>query len=142
VWNRPLEFKSRHERNNKALAIEEKYSYMWLEVSNNTKSALKDVVKGMVIVQDREGDIYEQFALIPDEQTDLLIRARVNWTLKDKTKLFSYLSDQPAQGNYENVVEGNAGRQKRTVRIEIRYKKVGLLKTDTINGVAPSVGFI
>lgn len=141
VWNRSLEFKSKHERKYNSLPIEEKESYKWLEVSNNTKSALKDVVKGMVIIQDREGDIYEQFALIPDEQTDLLIRARTNRTLKDTTKLFSCLSDQPAAGHYEIVVDGKAGRKKRTARIEVRYKKVELLKTaGTSKGVAPVVG--
>ena len=56
-------------------------------MSKNTKSALSGVAAGMVIVQDREGDIYEQFAVIPDEQTDLLIRARTNRTLKDKAKV-------------------------------------------------------
>jgi len=37
------------------------------------KSVLQDIVQGIVIVQDREGDIYEQFAVIADEKTDLLI---------------------------------------------------------------------
>ncbi|MFC3563732.1 hypothetical protein [Pedobacter jamesrossensis] len=73
------------ERDYQSLPIEEKESYKWIEVSRNTKSALKDVVKGMVIIQDREGDIYEQFALIPDSDADLLIRARSNRTLADKT---------------------------------------------------------
>jgi Transposase DNA-binding len=140
IWNRPLEFKSKYERKYNSLPIEQKESYKWLEVSNNTKSALKDVVKGMVIVQDREGDIYEQFALIPDEQTDLLIRARTNRTLRDKTKLFSCLSGHQAEGIYEIMVEGKAGRKKRTARIEIRYKEVEIQKTDaTSKGVVATV---
>lgn len=124
VWSRPLEFRDKHQRNYKALPIEEKESYKWIEASRNTQAALKDIVPGMVIVQDREGDIYEQFALIPDEQTDLLIRARANRTLKDKTKLFSCLSDQPVMGSYNLVVEARKSRQKRTAQIEIRYKQV------------------
>lgn len=140
IWNRPLEFKSKHERKYNSLPIEQKESYKWLEVSNNTKSALKDVVKGMVIVQDREGDIYEQFALIPDEQTDLLIRARTNRTLRDKTKLFSCLSGQEAEGIYEIMLEAKAGRKKRTARIEIRFKEVEIQKTDaTSKGVVAVV---
>lgn len=140
VWNRPLEFKSKHERKYNSLPIGEKESYKWIEVSKNTKTALQGIVKGMVIVQDREGDIYEQFAVIAEEQTDLLIRARTNRTLKDKTKLFSCLSDQQVQGTYELVVDTKRSRQKRTARIEIRYRKVEITKTDSASkGIAPSV---
>jgi hypothetical protein len=43
VWNRPLEFTSKHDRNYSSLPIEEKESYKWIEVSKNTKSALNGV---------------------------------------------------------------------------------------------------
>ncbi len=131
VWNRPLKFSSKHERRYNSLPIEQKESYRWIEVSNNTKSALDGVVKGMVIVQDREGDIYEQFAVVPDEQTDLLIRARTNRTLADKTKLFSCLSAQQAKGIYELAVDSKPNRKKRTAKIEIRYKAIEIKKTDS-----------
>lgn len=140
VWNRSLEFQSKKERNYNTLPIAEKESYRWIEVSQNTKAALKDVVQSMVIVQDREGDIYEQFAVVPEEGVDLLIRARADRRLKDKTKLFSCLSDQQAQGCYEVVVEAKKGRQRRTAQIEIRFKEIEINKTDgTSKGVAPGV---
>jgi Transposase DDE domain/Transposase DNA-binding len=140
VWNRPLEFKSKHERKYNSLPIEEKESYKWIEVSNNTKSALNGVVKGMLIVQDREGDIYEQFAVVPDKQTDLLIRARTNRTLKDKTKLFSCLSGAQAKGTYELIVDARQNRKKRTAQIEIRYKEIEIQKTDAASkGAPPSI---
>ena len=140
VWNRPLVFKSKHERNYNSLPIEEKESYKWIEVSKNTKSALNDIVKGMVIVQDREGDIYEQFAVVPDKQTDLLIRARTNRTLTDKTKLFSCLSDMQAQGTYELIVNAKQNRKKRAAQIEIRYKEIEIRKTDAASkSAAPSI---
>jgi hypothetical protein len=97
-------------------------------------------VEGMVIVQDREGDIYEQFAVIPDEKTDLLIRASTNRTLADGRKLFTCLADQKPQGSYEIVVAASAKRKKRTAAIEIRYKEVELCKTAAAGkGVAASV---
>jgi hypothetical protein len=130
VWNRPLEFISKHERKYNSLPIEEKESYKWIEVSKNTKSALRGVAAGMVIVQDREGDIYEQFAVIPDEQTDLLIRARTNRTLMDKTKLFSCLLASEAKGTYELIVDAKQNRKRRTAQIEIRYKEIEIRKTD------------
>ncbi len=128
VWNRPLSFSSKFERDYTNLPIEEKESYRWIEASNNTKSALGDVVPGMLIVQDREGDIYEQFASIPDEKTDLLIRASTDRTLVDKTKLFSCLEGIPSAGSYTIDVEGNKNRKKRIAQIEIRYKEVEIKK--------------
>lgn len=140
LWNRPLEFTSKFERKYSTLPIEEKESYRWIEVSKNTQSALSDVTVGMVIVQDREGDIYEQFAVIPDAKTDLLIRASTNRTLADKTKLFSCLSDQESKGAYELVVAAKKSRKKRVARIEIRYKEVEIKKTDTASkNASPSI---
>ncbi len=140
IWNRPLSFKSKTERNYNTLPIEEKESYRWIEVSKNTKAALGDIVERMVIVQDREGDIYEQFAVIPDAKTDLLIRARTNRTLVDKSKLFSCLSNQPAKGNVELTIDGTPTRKKRHARIEIRYKEIEIRKTDTTSkGVVATV---
>lgn len=140
VWNRPLDFTSKHERKYNSLPIEQKESYKWIEVSKNTQLALCGVVKGMVIVQDREGDIYEQFAVVPDEQTDLLIRARTNRTLADKTKLFGCLSAEPVKGTYELMVNAKRTRKKRTAQIEIRYKEIEIQKTDTASkDAAPSV---
>lgn len=140
VWNRPLEFKSKYERNYNTLPIEEKESYKWIEVSKNTKSALKDIATGMLIIQDREGDIYEQFAVIPDNQTDLLIRARTNRTLLDKSKLYTCLDNEMSQGDYELVIEAKQNRKKRFAKIEIRYKQIEISKTATSSKeVAPSL---
>jgi hypothetical protein len=138
VWNRPMDFRSKHERNYSSLPIEQKESYRWIEVSKNTKAALREIVQGIVIVQDREGDIYEQFALIPEQGVDLLIRARTDRTLKDKTKLFSCLSVQPAQGKYEVEVDGKKGSKKRKAQIEIRYKQVEISKTSSAGKDAPA----
>jgi len=140
VWNRPLEFKSKHERGYNSLPIEEKESYKWIEVSKGTKATLNGIVPGMVIVQDREGDIYQQFAVVPDEQTDLLIRAKTNRTLKDKTKLFNCLSGEQAKGHYELIVDTKQNRKKRTAKIEIRYKEIEICKTDAASkDVASSI---
>lgn len=140
LWNRPLQFQSKFERQYTKLPIEEKESYRWIEVSKNTRCLLTDVVAGMVIIQDREGDIYEQFATIPDERTDLLIRARTDRTLADKTKLFRCLLEQPAQGRYEVSVAAGNGRQKRLACVELRYKAVTICRTRASSkAVAPTV---
>lgn len=140
IWSRPLTFSSKFERKYNALPIEQKESYKWIEVSNNTKTVLSDVVKGMVIVQDREGDIYEQFATVPDEKTDLLVRAKSNRTLSDKTKLFSCLEGSKAEGTYSLSIAGKQNRKKRTAQIEIRYKEITIQKTGgATKGVATTI---
>lgn len=140
LWNRPLDFSSKFERNYSSLPIEDKESYKWIESSQKAIAALHPHTPGMLIVQDREGDLYEQFATIPDHKTDLLIRSRANRTLADKTKLFDCLKPQPAQGSYTLVVNGKGNRKKRTANIEVRFKQVTLPKTNsTSRGVAPSV---
>ena len=140
IWNRPLAFRSKHQRQYHKLPIRQKESYKWIEVSRNTQAALSDVVEGMLIVQDREGDIYEQFAVVPDRQTDLLIRARTDRRLADGAKLFDCLSDQPPQGAYEVNIPAKAGRKQRTALMQVRYRCVEITKTAaTSKGVAEQV---
>src|SRR5699024_11003796 len=54
IWNRPLSFRSKHQRQYRSLPIDQKESYKWIEVSRNTQSALSDMVEAMVIAGDRE----------------------------------------------------------------------------------------
>lgn len=56
----------KYERGYKKLPIEEKESYKWIESSLNTKKVFENA-QAVIIVQDREGDIFKQFATIPDE---------------------------------------------------------------------------
>ncbi|MDD2963669.1 MAG: IS4 family transposase [Bacteroidales bacterium] len=137
IWNRPQEFRSKHQRQYDKLPIEEKESYKWIEVSKKTQANLRDVVPGMIIVQDREGDIYEQFAVIPDDKTDLLIRARTNRTLADGKKLFDCLSDAEVAGSYAINIPVKKERKSRTAQIEIRYKPIEILKTSSSSKNAP-----
>lgn len=138
IWNRPLAATSKFERAYSKLSIRHKESYKWIEVSKQTQTALSDTVEAMVIVQDREGDIYEQFAVIPDEKTELLIRAATDRRLADGSKLFNCLSDCPAKGQYTVFVPAKGKRKSRTATIEVRYKKVEILKTRTAGKDLPS----
>ncbi len=137
-----MKFSSKFERGYNRLPIEEKESYKWLEVSKNTQNSLKDVVPAMVIAQDREGDIYEQFATIPDDTTELLVRARTDRKLKDKSNLFSSVATEPVQGSYQIKIDACAQtkRKKRNATIEIRYKEVELKRpTNASKTIAPSL---
>lgn len=126
VWNRPNGRSTKdksHKR--KLLPIEEKESFKWIESSLKSKKALARAQE-VIIVQDREGDIYEQFCTVPDSKTHLLIRAKANRVLSEKTKLFEHLSSQPLQGDYQLNLEGDKRRnvKKRLATVEVRFTKV------------------
>lgn len=130
VWNRGLEptVKDKsHARH--MLSIEEKESYKWIAASMSSKQTL-DKAKEVIIIQDREGDIYEQFCLVPDDRTHLLIRAKTNRVLADKTRLFEQLAGLPKQGEYEVALEGDKrkGVKKRIATIEVRFSKVTICR--------------
>lgn len=131
IWNRSEVKTTKIERKYNVLPIEEKESYKWIETSNKTKEVLTEATS-VVIIQDREGDIYEQFATVPDEKTDLLIRAKTNRNLKDGSKLFSTFPNEPANCVYTITIEGDArkNRKKRTASIEVRYKAIELLRSE------------
>jgi hypothetical protein len=126
VWNRGHDATPKDKSHRKhMLSIEEKESYKWIESAIKSKEAL-DKAREIIIIQDREGDIYEQFCLVPDARTHLLIRAKTNRILSDKTRLFEQLAQSPRQGTYEIFLEGDKrkGIKKRTATIEVRFRKV------------------
>ncbi len=130
IWSRPGAPRTKNRSHHKNLIpIEEKESYKWIESSINSKKKL-DQAKEIIIIQDREGDIYEQFALVPDDKTHLLIRAKTNRIVKSahKPKLFETLSSQPVQGTYKVNLEGDKRRNitKRTALIEVRFTKLSI----------------
>jgi Transposase DNA-binding len=140
IWNRPLVLKNKKERKYGKLPIEEKESFKWIEVSQNTQKALSDVVDWMLIIQDREGDIYEQIATIPNNNTDLLIRARSDRNLADNTKMYESVGKQKSAGTYEINVEAclKTKRKKRTAKLQVRYKEVELTRPTTSSKHAPA----
>jgi hypothetical protein len=125
IWNREVDMANKNDRNYKKLNIEEKESYKWIESSNKTKEALSEA-KAVIIIQDREGDIFEQFARIPDQKTFLLIRSRTDRKLESNEKLWNRLSGSTILGQYELDVAADLRRKTpaRKATIEVRAVEV------------------
>ena len=144
VFNRSLEndvpdAKDKHRY--KKLDITQKESNKWLASSLAAKESLKDAAM-VIIVEDREGDIYEQFATIPDERTNLLIRAKSDRTLPEGDKLFSRLASCIVAGTYSIQIEGDQrrGQQKRTANLEVRFTEVPIKNSSrTAKNIASTV---
>lgn len=130
LFNRDLEREdslSRNKHSYKKLDIKQKESNKWLSSSQATKTVLSEAA-AIIIVQDREGDIYEQFATIPDESTHLLIRAKSDRVLPDGKKLFSKVSGCDIAGSYSIRVEGDKRKERKTrmVKLHVRFTEVEL----------------
>lgn len=130
LFNRRLEREPKESRDKhvyKKLDIEDKESNKWVLSSKAAQENLKQAAM-VVIVEDREGDIYEQFATIPDERTHLLIRAKSDRVLAEGIKLFSKVSACNLAGTYSFDIEGDKrkGQKKRTAQMEVRFTEVEL----------------
>jgi hypothetical protein len=129
LWHREEDKTDKERRNYKYQPIEEKESYKWIKACNESKNHLSQA-HTITFIEDREGDIYHQFATVPDSRTHLIIRSRDNRRLSDGSKLFDKLSEQPVAGQYEIpiVKDIRKGVESRTAVVEVRYCKVSIAR--------------
>ena len=109
--------------------IEDKESFRWIKSSYKSKKVL-ELARSITIIEDREGDIYEQFCLIPDDKTHLVIRSRDNRSLANKERLYDVLASEPLAGIYTIKIESDKRKNKegRIATVEVRYKRVLIQK--------------
>lgn len=108
----------------RALPIEEKQSFRWLEAADQAASVCQGAAR-ITIIADREGDIYEAFALRP-EGADLLVRAAQDRSLEDGGKLFAALDAVPQDSQAELDLPAGPGRRARTARLGLRFATMAL----------------
>jgi hypothetical protein len=123
LWNRSWDKKNRHEREYKKLDITEKESYRWIASALKTKESLSEA-DSITIIGDRECDIYEIFAAVPDNKTHLLIRANIDRTLAEGIKLNQKLSSSPVRSVYKFDVPTGKNRTKHTANMSLKWEKV------------------
>lgn len=129
LWHRTEDKANNTTKIYKQQPIEKKESYKWIKASKQTQQSLA-TAQSITIIQDREGDIYEQFCLIPNERTQLIIRNRDNRKLADGSKLHDLLAQAPVLGNYEIAVHADIrkGKLSRTASVEVKCQAVTLQK--------------
>lgn len=130
LWHRQEDKLTKEERDYKSLPIEEKESYKWIKACRESKEHLASA-KSITFIEDREGDIYEQFATIPDERTHLIVRSRGDRKLSGGGKMYDVLSNQPLAGSYtiEIIKDIRKEVEKRTALVEVRFCKIAITKT-------------
>lgn len=122
VWRR-FRAKAKHYR---ALPIEQKESGRWLAAAQAAGARLQEAAK-VTVVADREADIYEMWARLPDARTELLIRACRDRRLVTETgaRLFAWLSALPVRASYHLALPAVAGQRAAHVALlHVRFSPV------------------
>ena len=107
---------------------DDKESRRWLAGAETAGDVLADAAT-ITLVEDREGDIYDQFARRPDN-VHLLVRAARNRSVGAGRKLFETCGGWPESGRYAIVAPPKPGgygqglRAERTARVAVRYGEV------------------
>lgn len=137
VWSRDINHADKNERNYQNRPIEEKESYKWLASASGSKCCFEfGGAKMITHIGDREADVFEEFATIPNKNHQLLVRACQNRRLLGRSQsLYEYLSQQPVQGTYTINVPADPRRNRiaREALIAVRGVKVEIQRPDKLS---------
>ena len=116
--------------NYRELPIESKESDRWISAIEAGRQRLTQAAR-ITVVADREADIFEMWHRLPDERTDLLIRASRDRAIKTDTgmRLFQWIGSQPVQGSYRIMLPGVPGkRSAHEALLHVRFAPVTIKK--------------
>ena len=120
-WGQP----DKHARRYASLPIEAKESFRWLTSAREAAQRLAGAEHRTVIC-DREGDIYDLLAEVPDARTTLVVRSRSDRRLAseqgtpEEALLYARLAAAPATAATLEIARSGQ-RQQRMARIEVRF---------------------
>jgi Transposase DDE domain len=119
--------------------IEDKESYRWIAGAEAAKARLTSA-RMVTIVADRESDIYEAWARVPDERTHVLARAAQDRGLTTRKLLFATLDGWPEIDRYEIDLPARPGkRSAHRATLAVRFGQVTLCRPATCKvGWAPA----
>lgn len=127
VWNRTGgKVKPRRSR-----TTEQKESQRWIDGTKRAAEVLAQATS-LTGISDREGDIYEHFALRP-EAMQLIVRAcqdrRIEMDEEEQIdRLFSHIDNLPEQGRLKVDIPAAPGRKVRSSELAVRFSTVILRK--------------
>jgi hypothetical protein len=134
AWGRPKKH-SDDTRTRNAKSIDEKESVRWLDAVGVASTAARRMPRTqLVVMTDREGDLYELHDAIQIGPPNLhsVIRAQHDRTLEDHRKLWDFMEAQPVRLRRKLEVPRRRGQPARSAEVGIRWAQI------TIQ--APAVG--
>jgi hypothetical protein len=145
MWARAHQRRSLSEYRHRCLDVSEKETKVWLQSNSDTYKNLSEA-KAVIIVQDREGDFYEQFAAAPEnDKFHFLIRSNYNRVLEQGVKLLDYINGQPVIGCYKTTITSQRKEtrgKRREATVEVKIGKVNLKKPQKKNSSIPSTSIL
>jgi hypothetical protein len=124
VWRRT---KSKA-KNYKRQPIEKKESYRWVNGGEQAKAILAEAAM-VTVIDDREGDIYEKWARLPDERTHLLTRASRDRSLADGSRLFRTMAGLPEVHRFPLDLPARPGKRgARTASMAVRFGRIRICR--------------
>ena len=137
LWSRALERQDKHERKYKNLPIEQKESYKWLASAERSQRCLSNGGARMIThIGDRESDLYEEWATVPNKHNHVLVRVCQDRRLLGQSEsLYTYLKEQPCVGTYTIDVPADPriNRTAREALLIIRSATVQIQRPDKLN---------
>jgi hypothetical protein len=109
-------------------AIEDKESYRWLKGPQRAKTVLYQAAM-TTIIDDREGDIYEKWARLPDRRTYLLTRASRDRSVAEGGTLFAFMAQFAEKHRFALDLPARPGkRQARQASLTVRFGRVRICR--------------
>lgn len=134
IWTREPTKKNKKDEKKIKKSIGQKESKRWLRGLVDAELAVSDSTK-VVMITDREGDIYEMLAMPRNSNSHLLIRAKHNRRVDNELKyLFPSLSASESQGEMEIVLPKTEKRMGRKAVVTIRFTKVKIMAPQNLVG--------
>lgn len=139
MWSRPLHTPPRKGNEYKKLPIEDKESFRWLSGIEATRLACPTASQ-ITCIHDRESDIYELFARIPDARTQLIVRSSWDRLLATGELLQTHLDALVGHPTdvYSLEVPASRHRHKRKATMAVKYTQVTLQKPKNKAALLPN----
>ncbi len=114
----------------KARPFAEKDSHRWLEAARSAAALAEAGASCVTVVEDREGDIYECFALKPPT-VEKLVRAAQDRSLIEGGTLFARAESLAPAGQMSVDLPAAPGRRARRVELSVSFGEVNLARPGT-----------
>jgi hypothetical protein len=116
------------------LPIEAKESHRWITTAQMACQRLSQA-SSLTLIADREADIYEVFARVPDKRVQLLIRASFDRALADcDERMLERIGAVRPAGRVNFEMQARAGRPARVVAAAVKFAGVTIRKPKNSTG--------
>lgn len=137
LWHREVNHQDKHQRRYPTLPIEEKESYKGLLSAERSEPCLQaGGVRLVTHIGDRESDVYEEWARVPNGQRHVLVRVcRDRRLWGTEPSLYECLSQQPCEGTYsvQVLADPRIGRVEREAWLAVRMTPVQIQRPKKVS---------